>query len=165
MKGVGDGFKRDFVVKNFASTMNWLASSWQPHLLNRLRPPPGPHGCALSSSLYSGGPCSSCHGHCIGCWQAYPEPVHPERVGVHSFAYHTTLPGLPLKRNFLVHILLLVWACWNPGQQNSDSIFQTLSFWRWANHNSWFYWKIISIQFSQFHGQDPPPKSQTGDFR
>ena len=28
-----------------------------------------------------------------GRWQAHPEPVHPERVSVHGFAYNHMLPG------------------------------------------------------------------------
>ena len=48
--------------------------------------------CAASSmgeiGQYSGGPCSRCHSQYSGHQQAYPEPVHHERVDTHSLAYN-----------------------------------------------------------------------------
>ena len=42
---------------------------------------------AVSSNQYPGRHCSSYHSHCFGHRQAYPDPLYPERVGGHGFAY------------------------------------------------------------------------------
>ena len=78
-------------VKNFAGTGIWICCSL---IFNtRFGPLLVPRGWALSSGQYSVVPCRDCYSHCFGHWQAYPEPVYPERVGLHAFADNPTLQG------------------------------------------------------------------------
>ena len=78
-----------------SSTLRPTSSLLQLHLKNKLKPPPGPARLDPFKQPVIWGPCSGCHSYCFGRRQAYPEPVHPERLGVHGFTYNPTLTGLP----------------------------------------------------------------------